>query len=88
MKMNEESLCDLWETTKRIKIRITGVPERENRKGVMVIKEIMAKNSSNLYTMHIFRPQYIKTWNQAQEKIWKDLKYMEVKEHPPKEYMH
>ena len=29
--------------------------------------------------MHIFRPEHYETWNQPQEKIWKALKYMEVK---------
>ena len=39
------------------------------------------------HNMHIFRPQHYKTWSQPQEKIWKDHKYMEVKEHPTKEWM-
>ena len=35
--------------------------------------------------MHIFRPQCCETRNQPQEKIWKDNKYLETKEHPTKE---
>ena len=37
---------------------------------------------------HIYiRPQCYETWRQPQEKIWKDHKYMEVKEHPTKEWI-
>ena len=32
--------------------------------------------------MNIFRPQHYETQNQPQEKIWKDNKYLETKEHP------
>ena len=34
--------------------------------------------------MHIFRPQHYETWSQPQEKMWKDHKYMEIKEQPIK----
>lgn len=37
--------------------------------------------------MHIFRPQGCEIWSQPQEKIMKDHKYMEAKEHPTKEWM-
>ena len=37
--------------------------------------------------MHIFRQQCYETQNQPQEKIWKDNKYLETKEHPIKEWM-
>ena len=36
--------------------------------------------------MQILRPQCYETWNQPQEKIWKDHEYLEIKEHPTKEW--
>lgn len=76
--MSEESLCDLWETIKRIKIRITE-PQKEKteRRGWCLFEEIIAKNFSNLYTMHIFRIQCIETWCQPQEK---NLKISQIHE--------
>ena len=37
--------------------------------------------------MNIFWPQHYETWNQPQEKIWKDHKYMEVKQQATKQWM-
>ena len=37
------------------------------------------------HTVHIIRPQCYKTQNQPQEKIWKDNKHLETKEHTTKE---
>ena len=37
------------------------------------------------HTVHVFRPQCYETQNQPQEKIWKDHKYLEIKEHPTEE---
>ena len=39
------------------------------------------------HTVHVFRPQCYQTWNQPQEKNWKDNKYVETKEQPTKEWM-
>ena len=35
--------------------------------------------------MHIIRPQGFENGTQSQEEVWKELKYMEAKEHPTKE---
>ena len=37
--------------------------------------------------MHVFWPQHYETWNQPQEKVWIEHKYIENKEHPAKEWM-
>ena len=48
-------------------------------------KAALGKYKKINHTMHIFRPQHCETQNQPQEKIWKDNKYLETKEHPTKE---
>ena len=49
LKTNEESLRELWDNVKRNNIRITGVPEGEEReKGTeKIFQEIIAKNFPN-----------------------------------------
>ena len=37
------------------------------------------------HTVRIFRPQHHETRNQPREKMWKDNKYLETKDHPTKE---
>ena len=39
------------------------------------------------YGMHLFHPQWYKTRDQSQEKIWKEHKYMQVKCHATKPWI-
>ena len=39
------------------------------------------------HSLHIFRPQCSEARTQSEEENWKELKYMEAKEHPTKELM-
>ena len=50
MKRNEESLRELWDNVKHNNIRITGVPEGEEReKGTeKIFQEIIAENFPNM----------------------------------------
>ena len=50
MKRNEDSLRDLWDNIKHNNIRITGVPEREEKeKGPeKIFEEIIVKNFPNM----------------------------------------
>ena len=50
MKRNEDSLTDLWDNIKRKNIRITGVPEGEEReKGPeKILEEIIVENFPNM----------------------------------------
>ena len=50
MKRNEDSLRDLWDNIKRNNIRITGVPEEEEReKGPeKIFEEIIVENFPNM----------------------------------------
>ena len=50
MKRNEDSLRGFWDNIKRNNIRITGVPEREEReKGPeKIFEEIIVKNFPNM----------------------------------------
>ena len=40
---------------------------------------------TGIISLHIFRKQYSETRTQPQEESWKELKYMEAKEHPTRE---
>ena len=45
MKINEDSLRDLWNNVKHPNIRITGVPEEDKKKGhENIFEEIIVKN--------------------------------------------
>jgi len=45
IKINEDSLRDLWNNVKHPNIRITGVPEEDKRKGhENIFEEIIVKN--------------------------------------------
>ena len=50
MKRNEDSLRDLWDNIKRNNIRITGVPEGEEKKkrSGKILEEIIVENFPNM----------------------------------------
>ena len=49
LKRNEESLKELWYNVKGTNIRITGMPEGEERKGQKkILEEIIAENFPNM----------------------------------------
>ena len=49
MKKSRENLCDLWDSTKRTNIRVTGVPEGEREDGAeSLYKETIAENFPDL----------------------------------------
>ena len=62
---------------------IWNIIQNRSHAGSQIRSQLVPKDLD--HSLHIFRPQCFETRTQPQEESWKELKYMETKEHPTKE---